>query len=225
MEQILIGIILLDTKFPRLLGDIGDPETFPFPVDYEKVEGAIPTRIIKDRDPLLLLPFLEAAKNLEKGGSKAITTTCGFLAIWQKEMASAVSIPVFTSSLIQVPWAYQMAGRRGRVGVLTADASSLTEGHFEGVGAKGIPIKVRGMDPHSEFHRIYVENNINMNLSKVEREVIFEISTLVNENPDVTTIVLECTNLSVFRKAIRKTVKVPIFDIVTLVHFIRSSFI
>ena len=219
----MIGIILLDTKFPRLLGDIGNPETFPFPVGYEKVEGAIPARIIKDRDPLLLLPFLEAAKNLEKRGAKAITTTCGFLSIWQKEMASAVSIPVLTSSLIQVPWAYQMAGRRGRVGVLTAEAPSLTAKHFEGVGAKDIPIKVRGMDPHGEFHRIYVENQMDMNQPKAEREVISEITALIDENPDVTTIVLECTNLSVFRKAIREKVNLPLFDIFTLVHFIRAS--
>jgi len=147
----LIGILLLDTTFPRLLGDVGNPKTFPFPVIYEKVEGAIPLRVVKDRDEYLLPSFIEGAKALQRRGVKGITTSCGFLAIWQKEIASAVDIPVFTSSLLQVPWVYQITGRRGRIGILTADVSSLTEVHFEGVRASGIPMVVRGLNPEGEF--------------------------------------------------------------------------
>jgi len=219
----LIGIILLDTRFPRLLGDIGNPETFSFPVDFEKVEGAIPSRIIKERDPYLLSPFIEAARALEKRGAKAITTTCGFLALWQKEIASSVNIPLFTSSLIQVPWAYHIVCKRGRVGVLTVDASSLTQAHFRGVGAEEIPMIVRGMDSCSEFQRVYTGNNQDIDFAKAEEEIVAEVSALMKENPDVTSLVLECTNMPVFRKAIRNAVKVPVFDIITLCHFIWSS--
>ena len=221
----MIGIIKLDTKFPRLLGDIGNAKTFPFPVDYEKVEGAIPSRVIKERDSSLLGPFVEAAKALERRGCKAITTTCGFLAIWQKEISSSVKLPVFTSSLIQIPWAYEIMGRRGRVGVLTADASSLTEEHFKGVGANRIPLITRGMDPQGEFHRVYVGNKQDINFSKAEEEIVGEASGFVNENPDVSVLILECTNMPVFKKAIRNAVKVPLLDITTLVHFVWASFI
>ena len=127
----MIGIILLDTRFPRLLGDVGNPKTFPFPVLYEKVHGALPSRVVMERDSSLLFPFIEAAKALERRGAMAITTSCGFLAIWQKEMASAVNVPLFTSSLIQIPWAYELMGRRGRIGVLTADRDSFTTGLLE----------------------------------------------------------------------------------------------
>lgn len=219
----LIGIILLDTKFPRLLGDIGNPRTFPFPVLFEKVEEAIPLRVIKDRDPRLIVPFVDAARALERRGAKAITTSCGFLAEWQQEIASAVGAPVFTSSLIQVPWAYQIAGRRGRVGVLTADASSLTRSHFEGAAAQGIPVLVRGMSPESEFYRVYVRNNPDIDLSKAESEVVSEVSGLLKENPDVSALVLECTNMPVFGRALRDAVKVPIFDIITLTNFVWST--
>jgi aspartate/glutamate racemase len=219
----LIGILLLDTSFPRLLGDVGNPKTFPFPVIYEKVKGAIPLRVVKERDGFLLPSFIEKAKVLQRRGAKAITTSCGFLAIWQKEIASAVDIPVFTSSLLQVPWAYQIIGRRGRIGILTADASSLTEAHFEGVGASGIPMVVRGMKPESEFYRVYIENNPNMDVSKVSREMVVEVSALVNEHPDISGLVLECANMPVFRKAVADTVKVPVFDIITLTNYIWSS--
>ena len=219
----MIGILLLDTTFPRLLGDVGNPKTFPFSVIYEKVHGAIPMRVVKERDGCLLPSFIEGAKALERRGVKAITTSCGFLAIWQKEIASAVDIPVFTSSLLQVPWAYQITGSRGRIGVLTADVSSLTEVHFEGVGATGIPMVVRGRNPEGEFYKVYIGNSPNIDAPKAGREMVAEASALMNEHPDISGLVLECANMTVFGKAVRDTVKVPVFDIVTLTCFIWSS--
>lgn len=219
----MIGILLLDTTFPRLLGDVGHPKTFHFPVIYEKVEGAIPLRVVKDRDEYLLHSFIEGAKALQRRGVKAITTSCGFLAIWQKEIASAVDIPVFTSSLLQVPWVYQITGRRGRIGILTADVSSLTEVHFEGVGAPGIPMVVRGLNPEGEFYRVYIGNSPNIDVSKAGREMVAEVSALMNEHPDISGLVLECANMPVFGKAVRDVVKVPVFDIVTLTNYIWSS--
>ncbi|NWG04679.1 MAG: aspartate/glutamate racemase family protein [Syntrophaceae bacterium] len=219
----MIGILLLDTSFPRLLGDVGNPETFPFPVIYERIEGAIPLRVVKERDEFLLSSFIEGAKVLQRRGAKAVTTSCGFLAIWQKEIASAVDIPVFTSSLLQVPLAYQISGRRGRIGILTVDAASLTEAHFEGVGAIGVPVVVRGLNPASEFHRVYVGNHPNIDLSKAENEMVAEVSALVNGHPDVSGLVLECANMPVFGKAVRKAVSVPVFDTVTLTNYIWSG--
>lgn len=219
----MIGIILLDTRFPRLLGDIGNPKTFPFPVVYEKVDGALPSRVVRERDASLLISFIEAAKTLERRGATAITTSCGFLAVWQKEMASAVEVPLFTSSLIQIPWAYELMGRRGRIGVLTADRNSLTTDHLKGVGAEEIPSVIRGMKPDSEFHRIYVRNSPDLNYQKIEKEVIAEASALVEDHPDISAVVLECTNMAVFRKALREAVTMPVFDILTLIHYIHSS--
>lgn len=223
-ENGLIGIILLDTCFPRPSGDIGNPATFPFPVLYEKVEGALPNRVIREKDVSLILPFIEAAKVLEKRGARAITTSCGFLAIWQREIASALKVPLFTSSLMQIPWAYELVGRRGKIGVLTADRDSLTEDHLLGVYANGIPMAIQGMKPHSEFHRIYVKNHSDPDFSKIEKELVGEGLALINDHPDLSALVLECTNMAMFRKALRGAVKAPVFDILTLIHYIHASF-
>ena len=107
-----IGILMLDTKFPRIFGDIGNAETFSFPVRYKRVVGATPQRVVKEADPSLIEPFIEAAKELEQKGVSAITTSCGFLAIFQDYLADAVDIPVFTSSLIQVPLVYRMLKKK-----------------------------------------------------------------------------------------------------------------
>ncbi len=217
----LLGIILLDTRFPRLTGDVGNPKTFPFPVLYERVEGALPSKVIRERDPSLLPPFIEAARSLRSQGAQAITTSCGFLAIWQKELASAVRIPVLTSSLMQIPWVHEMMGRKGRIGVFTIDASSLTEDHFKGVGADGIPLLIHGMKQEGEFYRVYAGNNPDLDYQRAEKEVVIEISGLVKENPDVRAIVLECANMSVFRKVIREAAGIPVYDLLTLIHFFR----
>jgi aspartate/glutamate racemase len=219
----LIGIILLDTRFQRLSGDVGNPQTFPFPVSFERVEGALPFRVVNEKDISLLSSFLQAAKVLERKGAQAITTSCGFLALWQKEIASSVTVPVFTSSLIQIPWIYEMRGRRGRIGVLTADASSLTEAHFQGVGADRVPVVVRGMKPKGEFYRVYIQNQPDIDVQKAERDVLTEILALADENSDLCAIVLECTNMPVFGKVLREAVKVPVFDIVTLACFVWSG--
>lgn len=206
-----------------MLGDLGNPNTFSFPVLYEKVEGALPSRIIRDRDRSLLLPFLEAAKTLEGRGAKAITTSCGFLALWQKEMASAVRVPLFTSSLIQIPWAYDLAGRRGRIGVLTADREFFSADHLKGVNAEAIPIVIRGMKPDSAFHRTYVSNRSDLDFLRAEKEVVEEASEMVKEHPDIQAIVLECTNMAVFRHSLKEAINRPVFDILTLIHYVHSS--
>ena len=42
-----LGILSLDTKFPRIHGDIGNAETWPFPVLYKIVEGASPDMVVR----------------------------------------------------------------------------------------------------------------------------------------------------------------------------------
>lgn len=199
--------------------------TFPFPVLYEKVEGAWPERVIREKDVSLILPFIEAAKVLEKRGAKAITTSCGFLAIWQKEMASSVGVPLFTSSLMQIPWIYEFVGRRGQIGILTADRDSLTEDHLTAVHVHGIPMVIQGMNPEGEFYRVYVKDHPDPDFSKIEREMVDEVSTLLSDHPDLSALVLECTNMAIFRKALREVAKIPVWDILTLIHYIHSSFV
>src|SRR4051794_20591215 len=101
-----VGVLMLDTQFPRALGDVGNANTWPFPVTYHIVEGAIPERMAQpEPDPSLLSPFVEGVRRLERDGVRAIITSCGFLAAHQPELAAAASVPVFSSPLLQVPLA------------------------------------------------------------------------------------------------------------------------
>ncbi|MCE1196792.1 aspartate/glutamate racemase family protein [bacterium] len=223
-----VGILMLDTRFPRLRGDIGNAKTFGFPVSYLRVRGASPARVVKEGDPSLLEPFVEGARELERRGCRAIATSCGFLALFQEALAASVGVPVFTSSLLQIPLLSRICGAGGKIGVMTARAASLTERHFAQSGAAGVPRAVAGMEGCPEFSKVFLEEegpeaSLSMDADRVRAELAAVAAKLVAENPDVRAVVLECTNMPPFRGAIQEACGRPVYDIVTLVEYVHSG--
>jgi Asp/Glu/hydantoin racemase len=217
-----IGIIMLDTTFPRVPGDIGNPETFPFPVSYKVVQGASPQRVVQESDMRLLEPFKEAARSLEKEGVQAIAAGCGFLAAFQRDLADAVGIPVFSSSLLQVGMVATTINRRSKVGVLTADARALTERHFKGAGIQDIPMVVVGMEDAQEFTAVFIHGKKSIDSGKVRKEMIFAAEELATSGHEIGAVVLECTNMPPYAKAVQQVLNVPVFDVVTMIRHVHS---
>ncbi len=219
----LIGIIMLDTSFPRIPGDIGNPQTFSFPVRYRTVKGASSKRVVIDGDPLLLQPFIEAARSLESDGVKAITTSCGFLALFQQELADAVAIPVFTSSLLQVHFLRSILKKDQKIGVITALGQSLTDRHLAGVGIQSYPLAIFGMDKAAEFRAVFVEGKKDIDIDKCRQEILAVAQEMALSDPDIGAIILECTNMPPFARAIQERVGLPVFDIVTMTNYVYSA--
>src|SRR5258708_5654071 len=122
--QAAIGVLCLETAFTKIPGHIRNPATFGFPVRYQVVSGATPHRVVSQADPTLLDPFIAAARELEAAGVAAITTGCGFLVLFQRQLAAAVGVPLFASSLIQLPMVARMLRPRQPVGLLVAKKES-----------------------------------------------------------------------------------------------------
>lgn len=219
-----IGIILLDTKFPRVKGDIGNSTTFQFPIMYQIVKGANSQRVING-DKTLLEPFIKAAKYLEKQGVKAITTSCGFLALFQKEMAQSVNIPIFTSSLLQVPLVSNLIGRGKKVGILTANSDYLTEKHFSAVGwsTRDFNVVIYGMQNFSNFYESFVLNKSVLDEELVSSEMITVSKLMIEQHPEIGAFVFECTNMPPYAKAVQQVTGRPVFDIVTLTNFVNNT--
>lgn len=213
---------MLDTKFPRIKGDIGNDETFSFPTVKKIVTGADTTKVVDLSDRGLLNSFISAAKELEASGVSAITTSCGFLAKFQKELADSVNIPVFTSSLIQVKYVKPLLKKDQAVGILTIKKSSLTDEHFKGVGIENIDKVIYSMEGTS-FEKTFMDEEIEYDKSRLQQDIIDVATKMVNENPNVGAIICECTNMPPFSKAISDKLNIPVFDIVTLTNYIYSS--
>jgi hypothetical protein len=213
-----LGIVMLDTRFPRLPGDVGHAATWGFPVAYRVVRGAEPHRMTQpEPDPALLAPFVEAVRELERDGVRAVITSCGFLAIFQPDLARAVHVPVLSSPLLQVPLAASLVGPGQRVGILTAQ-EVLTERHFRGAGWSSDDVAVVQLapPPDSHFVRTFVGNAPSTDVEALEREVRELAERLVRDHPDVGAIVLECANYVPFAQVVRRVARVPTFDFHTL---------
>ena len=129
-----LGILMLEARFPRIPGDMGNAGTWPFPVLYKVVSGASPQRVVREQAAGPAARFLAAARELAALGADGITTNCGFLSLYQKELAAAVSVPVATSSLMQVPMIQSTLPAGKRVGVITVSAATLTPDHLTAIG-------------------------------------------------------------------------------------------
>jgi Asp/Glu/hydantoin racemase len=221
-----VGILMLDTRFPRIPGDMGNATTFPFPVRYHRVAGADPDLVVRRGAEGLLPAFVEGARALEREGVGAITTNCGFLIKYQHELARAVRVPVFTSSLLLVPLVHRLLPPGQRVGLMTVNASSLTAEHLQGAGiGADIPLAVAGMETEKEFTRALLDNELELDVDLAREEHIRVARRLVAEHPDVGAIVLECTNMPPYTADIQRETGRPVFDIVSLVTLVHGALV
>ena len=167
-----LGILMLDARFPRIPGDMGNALTWPFPVLYRVVTGATPEKVVLKGAAGLLPDFLAAAADLVAQGAEAITTNCGFLALFQTELAAHVKVPVATSSLMQVPWVQATLPPGKRVGVITVSRQSLTPAHLI---AAGVPLDIPcvGTEGGREFFRVLIKaESQDMDVGLAARDIL-----------------------------------------------------
>ncbi|CAN7601749.1 aspartate/glutamate racemase family protein [Polaromonas sp. LjRoot131] len=205
-ETGFLGVVMLDTRFPRPPGDVGHPDTFGVPVRQRVVRGAWPGTIVQTAEGLraagMAPAFVQAVQALEAEGARAITTSCGFLVLLQAELQAAARVPVITSSLLQLPG---LLAHQPRVGVLTISAAALGPEHLL---AAGVPVSrlddvvVQGLEPTGEFVTAILGNRDTLDIEKARRDVVHAAVALKQREPLLQAVVLECTNLPPYRQAI-----------------------
>jgi hypothetical protein len=195
-----LGILMLETRFPRVVGDVGNPASWRMPVRYVTVRGASPERVVRRRDDALLGPFLEAALALQAEGAAAITTSCGFLIGFQQALQSALRVPVWTSSLLALP-------SLARPGVITVDADSLH-----------VDVPCEGLEPGCALQRTLLDDLPTLDTDRAEADTVAAAQRLVRRHPDVESLVLECTNLPPYAAAVQRATGRPVHHLMTFVH-------
>ncbi len=206
-----LGILMLDARFPRIPGDMGNATTWPFPVLYKVVRGASPEWVVTRQADGLLDAFIEAAKELVADGADGITTNCGFLSIFQKEIAAALGVPVATSSMMQVPFLQPLLPSGKRVGIVTISRATLTDAHLTSAGVP-LDAPIIGTDGGKEFSRVIIGDEAMMDVEAAERDILEAGMELVRQHPDVGAIVLECTNMIPYARALRDNINLPVYD-------------
>ena len=218
-----IGILMLDSKFERFNGDIGNAQTWPFPVQYKIVRGAVPNKVVDTLNNRHLFHlFAEAADELIRDGADGITTTCGFLALYQQDLAAHCSVPVATSALLQVPMVARVLPKGKRPGILTFSAESLTMHHLAAVGIDP-DTPVVGLPTTSAFQRSIREGDDTVPFEVLKNEVLDTAERMLKDDPSIGAIVCECTNITPYSYEINRRLGVPVFDMVTLVHWFHRA--
>jgi len=219
-----IGILMLETRFPRLPGDLGFAGTWDFPVHYRVVSGATASKAITEDPVQLLQPFIDTARELVAIGVDGITTSCGFLSPLQKQLSSAVGVPVAASSLMQVAWIDQLLPEGKRAGILTIDSSNLTSRHLHAAGA-ALDTPVAGTQKGQAFTRAILGDASAMDVDLCREDNIRAARELVVQHPEVAAIVLECTNMVPYAADIQASTGRPVYSIYNLITWFQSGLV
>lgn len=217
-----VGILMLETRFPRIQGDMCNALTWPFPVHYKVVSGASPDRVVRNRADGLLETFIADAKDLVAQGADGITTNCGFLSLFQDQLAAACGVPVATSSLMQVEAVNRLLPPGKRCGILTIARDSLSEDHLR---AARVPLDtpVAGTEGLREFSRVILGDEEELDIEASRLDLIDAARALTAGNPDVGAIVLECTNMVPFAADVRAATGLPVYSIYTYILWFQSA--
>lgn len=222
----VLGILMLEARFPRINGDIGNATTWPFPVQYKVVKGATPDKVVRN-DPMVLLDsFIEGAMELVELGCDGITTNCGFLALTQERISEAVSVPVATSSLMQIPMVQTLLPLGKKVAVLTISKSTLTPEHLEAAGVTNPnDVPIFGTDGGQEFTTGILDDHESVNFDLCRLDMLNAARAIVQSDRNIGAIVLECTNMTPYAYDVRKATGLPVFSIYSFLKWFHESLV
>ncbi len=218
--QVPKGLMQLES----LVGNSTNPASYDYPVRLHPVRGANVHTILENPDPGVLRTMITDARAMAAQGIKAITTSCGFNAIFQQQLAEALSVPVFTSSLLQVPFAQRIHGLKSEICILTANARALRPEHLSSVGIERTEgLHIVGLEQCREWNRMFAEPDAEIDLAVIEQEVLGTALRALEQHPGIRAFVLECTDLPPYAAAIRRHSGLPVFDFISMVNYLHSS--
>lgn len=218
-----IGILLLDTAVPFIPGDVANATTYDFPVRFRRVEGFSVAKALGG-DPSIYPHLKAAAEDLAGQGVRAVTGDCGFMAFHQRQLARELDLPVFLSSLLQIPFMLNLLGDGGKVGVLTADSRCLTPALLAAVGVTaGDRLVIEGLETRRRFYRFAIEEIGPLDTETVEAEVVAAAQAVAARDPAVRALLLECSLLPPYAAAVQAAVGLPVFDYITMINFVFSA--
>ncbi len=221
--EIPVGILCLESYFPKMRGHLRNPHTYSFPTVMSVIKGLDIPKLLFNPAREMVQPLIDAAKQLEREGVKAITGSCGFMALFQKEIAEAVSVPVFMSSLLQLPLIRIMHGEKANIGILTASKNALTPRHLEACRVDWDSVTVEGMEGNLEFWETIIEGKrTDFNVPELEREIVGTALRFI-ETGKLDALLLECTDLAPFARQIQEQSHVPVYDINSLMMLVHST--
>ncbi len=218
-----VGILLLDAKAPFIPGDVANAHTYDYPVIYKTVEG-LSTSVCLNGAPEFNAKMAAAAKELEAAGVRGISSDCGFMLQFQAAVREAVKVPVALSSLLQLPFIAKTVEPSRPIGVITADSTNLTMDFLARAGVKvKNPLVIRGLQNEPEFKTAILEEKGTLDSDLITEETIRCAKDMVRQHPTMGAILLECSMLPPYAKAVQEAVNLPVYDFISMIDYMQSG--
>ena len=218
-----VGILLLDVRQPFVPGDVGNATSYDYPVLYRTVPGAATSRVFAG-DPDLNDAVVEAARELVAQGVKGIGSDCGFFVNFQELVCEAVEVPVFLSSLLQLPLLSSFLGRERSIGVLTASATALGN---RVLALSGIEpereVVIRGMQDNPHWREAIIDPAEVIDTEVIEREIVREARAMQAASPRLGAVLLECSLMPPYARAVHEATGLPVYDFMTLIDLFQRA--
>lgn len=219
-----IGMLCAQWNIPFVPGDLNNATTFDFPMRYLEVPGVTGSEVLRGDGGNFTAKLIDAARTLEAEGVRAITGNCGFMAVCQQEVAAAVHVPVFLSSLLQIPMVSAMLGGNRKLGLLTANSAAITPAILAGAGVVDTSrLVVQGLQDYDHFHDVIIKESGVLDLARLTSEVARGAQELVTREPDVGALLVECSDLPVYSRAIREATGLPVFDWASFINYVHRA--
>lgn len=219
-----VGILLLDTQVPFIQGDVANAKSYNYPVRYQRVDKLTASAIFA-HDLSFVDDIIVAAKDLEREGVRAITGDCGFMALFQREVKEAVNVPVFLSSLIQIPFIVQILRKDLNVGIITANAAALSPDLFAAVGCPDTDnLVIQGLENTCYFREAAIDEVGTLDSDRIREEVL-DAALGLTRKANIGALLLECSLLPVYSRAVQQATGLPVFDFLTMIDFVRSALV
>lgn len=219
-----VGILYIeDVWYPMVPGNVVNACTYDFPVRMKAVPDLDIDRLFR-ADPTIADDLIALGRHMiEREGIRALCSACGFFGHFHRQVAEALDIPVALSSLVQVPWVRSVIKPSQKIGVLTADASSLTDNLVRGclIEDRG-QLVVKDLRHAPEFSAI-LEYRGQFDNGKVREEVVAAALELLEEDADIGAILLECSDMPPYAAAVQAATQLPVFDFITLIKWLHGA--
>ena len=226
-----LGVILVDEKYPAYPGDVRNPSAYPYNIQYTIAKGLTIQALVREKNQDAYLPsVITAAKHLEEMGCRAILGECGYFAYYQKEVATAVNVPVFLTSLLQIPWAQSIIGPNKVVGIICASKKFMQPRALENVGVKldsnYVLFGARDDGHCPELGLLWdVRTRVGKprcNFDIAKKEFLERVYEFYDQTPHMGAMIFECTGFPPFAREAQRRIGIPIFSWTTLMDYANA---
>jgi len=224
-----LGVIRLDYDYPAAPGDIDSPESFAYDVYYKVVPGftfeMCQSGKLSDTVQERFIESIQWLVNEKK--VKAITGDCGFMMNFQELARKVTSIPIFMSSLCQLPAVTCGFSPKEQIIIFTANKNSLEPMRDLirdecGVDTQEKRYHIVGCEDVDGFEAVALGEKVDT--KKVEPGIVQKALDTLKLYPNSRAFLLECTEMPPYSDAIRLATGLPVFDAITACNFFMESF-